>query len=102
MMAIGFTRREPRAHAGRQQLLAAVSHQHQLPAHYVDEFVLRDMPMTQRGCGPGFERGQIDAEVSQPERVAQPLLGASRDHRLELRRIVGAVARDDSCGIESG
>ena len=102
MMSVSLAGHETRAHARGQQLLAAIGHQYQFTADDVNEFVLLQVPVAQRGRTPRFDRGQIDAEVFQPERIAQPLLEAARYRRLEWRGIVGTLRRGYRRGIERG
>src|SRR5262249_17912459 len=67
--------------------LALVLPQDQFAFEHVDELVLLFVPMAQRRGRARFDARDIDAELGQGHRIADPLLFASRDHRGEFFRI---------------
>src|SRR4030088_1310329 len=89
-MAVG----DPGFPAGRvprpQHGLAVVLDQHQLAFEHIDELILGLMPMALRGGGAGLETGQVDAELIEPDRIAQPLALAALDRAAKRLRIAGA------------
>src|ERR1700683_2013718 len=70
--------------------LAVVFDQHDLPFQDEDQLVFLLVPMTQRRGSARLERGEIDAELIEPDRVAQTLALAADDHTVVRRRIAGA------------
>src|SRR6476619_2074756 len=69
---------EPRAHARSKARAALVRVQRRVSTQDVDELVLLGVRVAQRRLAPGKERGQVDAEVGEPEQVAQRTLVALR------------------------
>src|SRR5690606_26122271 len=72
LVAVGDARLEAGAVAGAQQGFALVLDQHHLAVQHPDELVFRAMPVALAGPGPGGQAQQIDAELIQADRVAQP------------------------------
>src|SRR5262249_35856409 len=80
-------------HAGRQNRLALVGHQHGLALQHVDQLFLTLMPMPLRRPGAGRQREQVHAELRQSEGVAQPVAAAFAHWPIVRRRVVRSDAR---------
>src|SRR5207249_9740532 len=89
VMAVGDARRETRGHPRAERLLARVGDQRDLPVEDVDELVLARVPVPLRRPGARAEAPQVDAEVREPDRVAERALGAVAARGVERRRIRG-------------
>ena len=76
---------------GPEQGLAGVGHQRRLALQDVDQLVLARMGVAQRGHGAGRQRGQVDAEIGQPEQIAERPLHAARHPRGERLGVVRAA-----------
>ncbi|MNR47780.1 hypothetical protein D3C85_1669280 [compost metagenome] len=71
-MAVRHARLEAGAVAGGQHRLAVVLDQDNLALDHPDELVLGRVPMALTGPGPGGQAQQVDPELVQTDRVAQP------------------------------
>ena len=89
MVAVAGAGLEAGAHAGPQRGLARVGDQRGLAGEDVDELVLPGMGVAQGGIGAGRQRGQVDAEIGQPEQIAERPLHAPGHPRGEGFRVVG-------------
>ena len=76
-MADAAVGRQPAASPGLQHGLAVVLVQHQLAFEHVDELVLVLVPVAQRRGGVGLDPRDVDAELRQPDGVAELLLLAA-------------------------
>src|SRR5688572_22888626 len=64
--------REPGAVAGPQHLLAGVGDEHDLAREDINELVLASVPVALARPRAGRQAQQIDPELRQPGRVAEP------------------------------
>src|SRR5215472_7421374 len=82
--AIGF---EARGVAGLEHHLAAVLDQHHLAFENEDELILVGVPVPQRRSGAGTKRREIDTELIETGRVAEPPALTAIHRPIERRRI---------------
>src|SRR5690348_3311245 len=92
-MAVGNARLPSGGIAGPKHRLAAVLHQHQLAFEHVDELVLVLVPVALRRRRARLQPRQVDAELVEPDRVAEPLALAS-EHGLAKRLRIAGVGVD--------
>jgi hypothetical protein len=78
--------------------LAFIGHQHRRAFEDIDELVLTAVPVFQCRLRPRRQTGQVDAEVAQPEDIAQGLLVAPFDAARERFRIDRTGPRLDGFG----
>src|SRR5271168_4051168 len=99
VMGVAASPLEAGARAWLQRRAAGVGDQRRLALQDVDELVLLRMRMADRGRPARFEARDVDAEIGEPERVAERPLVAPRHPRGERLGIVGAErARRDIGG----
>src|SRR5262245_17661358 len=91
---------EARRVARPEHGLAVVLLQDQLALEHVDELVLVLMPVAQRRGRACFDAREIDAELGQPGRVADPLLFAPGNDRSELFWIGRNLLCRNFCDID--
>src|SRR5436190_16327645 len=79
-VAVPFIGRKPGRVAGTQHLFALIGAEHNLAREHIDELVLAGMPVALTRPGAGRQPQQIDTELRQPGRVAEPgaLAGTAR------------------------
>src|SRR5262249_9983417 len=77
--------------------LAAILAQHHFALEHVDELILGLVPMALRRPRAGLERGEVHAELVEPDRIAQPLAEAA-EHRLPMRLGIVAAGVDLEIG----
>src|SRR5688572_20211229 len=82
---------EPGAHARLEQRRAGVGDERGVTLKNVDEFVLLRMRVPQCGLRPRREAGEIDAEVGEPEELAERALLAALHAGDERLGIVGGL-----------
>ena len=80
--------------------LAGVLVQHELAFEHVDELVLALVPVAERGFGMRLDARDIDAELRQPHRIAEPLLLAAGDDVREFLRIGAVVVERDFGAVD--
>jgi hypothetical protein len=96
-MAVAHAGLPPGGVARPQHGLAAVLAQHHLAGEHVYQLVLVGMPVTLRGSCPRLQGREIDAELVEPDGIAEPLARAPQ-HRLAKRLGVTGVG----VGLQSG
>src|SRR5438477_6355695 len=79
-VAVPFIGRKPGGVAGMQHLFALIGDEHDLAREHIDELVLAGMPVALTRPGTRRQPQQIDTELRQPGRGAEPraLAGAAR------------------------
>src|SRR5690242_1993675 len=92
-MAVGNARLPSGGIAGPKHGLAAVLHQHQLAFEHVDELVLVLVPVALRRRRAGLEPREVDAELVEPDGIAETLALAP-EHGLAERLRVARVGVD--------
>ena len=87
VMAVAPAGRKARDHAGPHRLLAGVCQQDELAVDDEDELVLVAVPVALRRPAAGRQMHEVDAELGEPEGIAQRAFGARRDRCRERLRI---------------
>ena len=72
------------------------------PAQHEDEFLFMRVPVAHRGFLAGRQRGVVDADLREAQRIAERALLARQDARTIRLRITGTGARRERHGIERG
>jgi hypothetical protein len=94
--AFGNAAQSARTQHGR----AAVFDQRQFAFQHIDEFVLVRMPVALARPIAGRQAHEIDAEISEPAGIAQPLPHALRTGRIKRRRIARTLAPRHSGNVD--
>src|SRR5688572_25614212 len=92
MMAVANACSEARTFARAQELLTLVGDQHELSLQNPDEFVLRGVPVALARPTPRWKPQEIDTELTQPGRLAEPPSLSIPARLIERRRIAAAFA----------
>src|SRR5437868_5608885 len=71
-VAVPFIGRKPGRVAGMQHLFAVIGDEHNLAREHIDELVLAGVPMALARPGAGRQPQEVDTELRQPGRVAEP------------------------------
>src|SRR5580692_7451979 len=93
---------EARGIARPEHGLAAVVDQHDFAFEDEDELIFLLVPMPQRGRGAGLQRRQVDPELVEAGRVAEPLARAAGDDSPERLGIVRASIDRDFGDVDLG
>jgi hypothetical protein len=92
-MAVAVVGRKSGGVAGAEDFLAAIGHQHDLAREDIDELVAGGVPVALARPRARRQAQQVDAELGQPGRVAEPGAGARPARLVEGRRIERADGR---------
>src|SRR5690606_13963038 len=102
MMTIFATGWKPGCDPRLETLLAGFRHQRDVALQHVDELVLVRMPVPQRRPRAGRQLHEVDAEMAEPERVAQGPLATRFAGTGQRRRVSRPLTRRKSCRIDGG
>src|SRR5262249_25700180 len=91
-----------RAHAGLELGLARVGDERGLALEHVDELVLLAVAVEERGLDSGRQTREVDAEVLEPEEIAEWVLDVVGDARGELGRVSGGLRARGRVGRDDG
>src|SRR5260370_26115494 len=101
-MAVRLAGANARDHACGEHRLALVGHQRHFAFEDIDELVLALVPVALRRPGGGRQLEQVDAELREPEGVAQSAAAALPAGHVVRRWIVRADAHLDVVGVQGG